>query len=250
MRRLAFIVDGNNHLHADWHGAGDRAYETFRARLQSLKQRFRPQEMAIAMDAGPSFRKGIDPEYKAGRADKPQALQQLLRTAPDRLREDGWKVCSCQGFEAEDVIATLTADYRAKEYRVAIASTDKDVRQLLQRDGVTVLRKYSKQPDGTLEVAWYTQDDLYDEHGLTPEQWMEFLALAGDSGDNVKGAKGVGDKTAKELLRRHGSLEYIVRNPWKLAVSDKQRNAIIEFGKDLADRVALVRLRNDVPLGG
>lgn len=247
-KKVVFLVDGNNHIHSDYHGAGDKAYDVFRARLMAMWRHFQPTKLIVCFDQGESFRQHIDANYKGGRPDKPSDLKRLLDTTPERLRQDGWSVASADSFEAEDVIATLCKEWRSKEHKVAIVSGDKDVMQLLERDWVTVLRKYSKQEDGSILAMWFTQDDLYEKTGLTPEQWVDYLAFAGDSGDNVKGAEGIGDVTARELLRKHGSLDWICANVWKLGLTPKKRNAVVTFGRNLANHLSLVRLRTDVPV--
>ena len=112
------------------------------------------------------------------------------------------------------------------------------------------MRKIRKQLDGPPEVEWYTADTLMDECGLIPDQYLDLQALMGDSGDGVKGAEGIGKKIGLELIQKHGSLAAVVDNVWSLGLSDKKRNAIIEFAKRFDDHVRLVKLRTDVPIAG
>jgi DNA polymerase-1 len=238
---MILAIDGNNHMHADWHGAKDQAGSVFVRRVNAMRERFKPNQVIVAWDnSEPTFRHELFPDYKAGRKEHEPSLMDQIDQAICLL----FATCDCvsvAGFEADDIIATVVAD-RGND-KVVIASTDKDLRQLLVDGEVTILRKWNNG-----EPEWFTAKRLFEEYGLVPEQWIDWLTLVGDASDNIKGIDGIGEKGATALLANGTMLDDILLNPWSFDLTTKKRDAILAFASRLEATRKLLTLRNDVPL--
>lgn len=182
--------------------------------------------VAVCLDVGRSFRKDLLPEYKAQRPEKDASVIAELRKMEDRLRRDGFWLVGAQGFEADDVIATLCHDAVKASHPVCIASADKDLLQLLALPDVRQLRTYNNWD------VWRSAN-VVEKFGVEPEGLGDWLALVGDVSDNVKGVPTVGAVTATKLLLSHGDLDGIFRKVNALTVFDKDGKAMRpEFRSD------------------
>lgn len=200
--------------------------------------------VAICCDGRGSWRKELYPEYKANRDAKPAAMYDTLRRVKERLADDALLLWEVDTFEADDVIATAArAAMRAGHPKITIASNDKDLLQLMNDDGVRYLKTSSwEELDATQALAKFD---------VRPEQVVDFLALVGDSSDNVRGVKGVGPKRAAELLFMWESWEGVL-NQMTADASKVSTPAVV---KALAEHVEavelgrkLIQLRADVPI--
>jgi 5'-3' exonuclease len=193
---------------------------------------------AICCDAGKSFRAEIDPTYKAQREAAPEALHHQIRLAKEQLEADGYPVWSVKGFEADDLIASATAKALAIEgASVLIISADKDLLQLV---GPRVRAKSVR--DGSIVDS----AAVFDKFGVHPSQMRDYLALVGDASDNIKGAKGIGPKTAAKLLAEYKSLDVVLYSAQGLTESINR--SLTEF-KERSEAVCkLITLRNDAPI--
>jgi DNA polymerase-1 len=167
-----------------------------------LRSEIRPDFLVCAFDvSGPTFRDEIYPEYKAHRAPMPDDLQLQIPEIHRLLEAMHIPVIGLQGFEADDVIATLATAAADQGMDVFICTSDKDARQLIDdRVRIYNLRKH--------EVL--DRDALLADWGITPEQVVDLQALTGDSVDNVKGVGGIGVKTAAKLLQEYGTLDNLL----------------------------------------
>ena len=201
----------------------------------------------------PTFRHKQYPQYKAQRQKAPDDLHAqvpLVEELLDALKIPALKV---DGFEADDIIATLVEKCRAEKFHCRIVSADKDLLQLVG-DGIIQLRP-QKTAAGTgsrynqltkLPYQTVGRDEVCEEWRLPPEKILDLLSLTGDISDNVPGVKGIGDKTAVKLLTRYGSLDGIYQN---IASIDMVTAKKLAAGKDNAYLSRnLIMLRNDVPL--
>jgi len=162
----------------------------------------RPQWFAIALDSpGPSFRRALDVRYKATRPPAPPGLSQQMARVEQILRAWGVACFRQDGLEADDMIATVTARAVEEGWRVVVVSADKDLMQLVRDndDRVLVWDSMRDRVFGPREVVG--------KFGVPPSRLGDWLALTGDSSDNIPGVAGVGPKTASELLRRFDSLD-------------------------------------------
>eukprot|EP00271_Cylindrocystis_brebissonii_P017646 TRINITY_DN4658_c1_g1_i4.p1 TRINITY_DN4658_c1_g1~~TRINITY_DN4658_c1_g1_i4.p1 ORF type:complete len:254 (+),score=37.17 TRINITY_DN4658_c1_g1_i4:183-944(+) len=198
----------------------------------------------MCFDAGgKNFRHRLYPEYKSQRPDTPESLSLAFPYVERAVQAMGLQIVKEQGVEADDVIATLTKRALEADMRVRIASPDKDFFQLLE-PRVRLLRTRSR-GNGIDSFGVEEFETMYE--GLIPEQFVDVLALEGDASDNVKGVKGIGKKTAPELIRRFGSIENLIEN---VSLVDKPRyRKAMELGKEAALlSKQLVTLQTDLPL--
>ncbi len=167
----------------------------------------KPDYVAVTIDVSDdrgTFRSDLYPDYKAHRPPPPEDLFPQVDRMLDTMKSMGIPILGAARYEADDVIATLVTSLRAKHpnLRIRIISKDKDLKQLLVNDHVTL---YDVHTD--LEISAST---LKEETGLTPAQVIDFLALMGDNADNVPGVEGVGPKTAAQLIAEYGSLDGVL----------------------------------------
>jgi DNA polymerase-1 len=174
--------------------------------LQKIVTERRPHMLAVAMDSkGPTFRHAVDARYKATRPPPPADLSQQLARVEQIVR--AWDVaCYCQeGMEADDLIAAVTKRSLDQKWRVVIVSADKDLMQLVRDEDDAVVLWDS------MRDKVYGPREVKEKLGVAPSLVRDFLALTGDTSDNVPGVPGVGPKTAADLLAQFGSLDGIYR---------------------------------------
>jgi protein Xni len=221
----------------------ERAESARASSVQSLKRGLRecsPTHAVCVFDGeGPSWRHEIFPEYKAGHPPMPEPLGATLDSYRLAFGEIGVASLSKPGLEADDVIATIAVKAVGGDASVTVLSTDKIFLELLPL-GVRV-RDHFKGVD-------VSEQDVMTKFGVRSDQLVDFLALAGDSGNNIRGVPGIGKKTAGELLSRFSSLEDALQ-----AAGDLEG----KLGERLRENVetarlcrTLVGLRTDLKLGG
>jgi DNA polymerase-1 len=205
------LVDGSSYLYRAFHAmpalANSRGEPTGAVygvtnMLRRLLADYDTEYLAVVFDArGKTFRDDIYPEYKAHRPPMPDELATQIESIHDIVRALGLPLIQVEGVEADDVIGTL-ARAAAAEGRAAVISTgDKDMAQLV--DGHVRLVD-------TMKDAEYDRDAVVAKFGVTPEQIVDWLALVGDTSDNIPGVPGVGPKTAARWLQEHGSLDAVM----------------------------------------
>ncbi|MEZ4445817.1 MAG: 5'-3' exonuclease H3TH domain-containing protein [Polyangiaceae bacterium] len=168
--------------------------------LNRMIEDHRPRYLAVVMDSpGRGFRAQIDPEYKANRSKAPPDLQQQIVRTREIFEAYGVPIFKQDGLEADDLIATLTKKAVAAGLRVVVASTDKDLLQLVEKKRVFCWDAMRNKVYGPPEVV--------KKFGVPPEKVRHVLALIGDTSDNVPGVPGVGPKTAAKLIDRFGDIE-------------------------------------------
>lgn len=173
--------------------------------LGDFMEKVRPDRIAVLFDESlaTSFRTEIYPAYKANREPAPAALKRQFRQCRRFTRALGVMECASPGFEADDLIGTLVIEGRRAGTPSTIVSRDKDLAQLVSKDDVF----WDFAGKGRL-----TYEQIPDAFGVWPEQIADFLALAGDSVDNIPGVPGVGKKTAAALLQYFGCLDNVYAN--------------------------------------
>src|SRR5881628_61614 len=215
--------------------------------LLRLLERRRPDYLAWVHDVGESFRHQTYPQYKATREKLTAELQQEFDRSVERIEQllEAFRVplIGVEGYEADDVIGTLA--HAARGLQVVIVSGDKDFYQLIG-PGIALLNPGRGGP-AAVEEHWVDQTNASERLGVPPERVVDYLALVGDSSDNVPGVKGVGEKTALELLKTFGDLDAIIANADRIA--GKRPREAVQQQADLA-RLSrdLVTIRRDVPL--
>lgn len=187
-------------------GQTTNAVYGFTAMLINLLRDEKPTHVAAAFDVSrKTFRTEAYPEYKANRSTTPDEFKGQVETTQEVLGALGIPVMAIDGFEADDVIATLTTQAVPEGFKVLIVTGDRDSLQLVN-ENVTVL--YPKK--GVSELTRFTPAAVEEKYGLTPQQYPDFAALRGDPSDNLPGIPGVGEKTAAKWVREYGDLATLV----------------------------------------
>jgi DNA polymerase-1 len=210
--------------------------------LQKVVGERRPHRLAVAMDSrGRTFRHEVDARYKATRPSPPPDLAQQMNRVEQIVR--AWDVAIFQrdGLEADDLIAAATARALDAGWRVVIVSADKDMMQLVRDDDERVVLWDS------MRDKVYGPAEVRDKLGVAPSRVRDYLALTGDTSDNVPGVPGVGPKTATDLLTQFGSVEEMYRSLDKVT-KPKLREALREHEADARVSQRLVTLAAGAPI--
>lgn len=211
--------------------------------LRYIEQRNGVSHAAVIFDhSATTFRNEIYPLYKANRPDPPEDLRPQFPLTRAATRAFNLACIEAEGFEADDIIATLTRRAREAGGEVTIISSDKDLMQLV-RDGVRILRPGMKaKPDEIVE-----REGVIAYFGVPPERVVDVQALAGDAVDNVPGAPGIGLKTAALLIAEYGDLDTLLARAGEIR-QPKRRETLIEKAEQVRISRQLVSLRDDMPL--
>ena len=247
-KRTLYLVDASGLIHRAFHairalsnsrGMPTNALFGLASMLRKFARENQPEYCAIVFDAGrKTFRNEIYPEYKANR---PPADPDLVVQFPyaRRLSEAmGFSVLEIEGYEADDIIATLSGQALSGGFHVVVESGDKDLLQLVE-DRVAV--------HDPMKDLVYDREAVIGKMGVPPERVRDLLGLMGDSSDNVPGVAGIGAKGAAELINEHGPLEAIYEHLEELKPGKRKA---LESGRDAAFLSRkLVTLKTDVPVG-
>ncbi len=210
--------------------------------IQKVVNDRRPTMLAVAMDCrGPSFRKEIDPRYKATRPPAPADLSQQLARTEQVVRAYHIPIFQADRIEADDLIAAVVDRAVSDGLRVIIVSADKDLMQLVHDDDDKVLM-WDSMRDKT-----YGPEEVIAKFGVAPSKLRDLLALTGDTSDNVPGVPSVGPKTAADLLTQFGSIDGIYANVATVK-KPKLREALTNHEADARISRELVTLKKDVPI--
>jgi DNA polymerase-1 len=232
-----YIVDGYSFVFRAYHIMGDMtspdgtptgALYGFLNMLIALVQQKKPDYLVVALDYhGPTFREEIFPEYKANRDKTPEDLidqLEMLRPILDALKIP-W--AEFEGYEADDVIGTLSKEYAKKEWDINIVTSDSDLMQLVD-EHISVLRNVR----GTSEMEEFDIAGVLGKFPVAePINVVDYKALVGDSSDNIPGVRGVGKKTAETLLAEYPTFEEIYKNIDKIESASVRKK--LEEGKEL-----------------
>ena len=214
----------------------------FTAMLLKLLADERPQGVVVCFDKGaPQFRLDRYAEYKAGRAATPDLFKQQLPLIREVLGSLRIPTVELEGYEADDLLATLTKHAREEGCEVILVTGDRDILQLV-RDGVAVIMTRR----GISDVIRYDAPTVVERYGVTPEQWIDFVALKGETSDNLPGVPGVGDKTAAQLINKYGDIEQVIAHAGEL--TPKLREAIAKHAEQVRINKELGHLLDDVKL--
>lgn len=238
MKLLA--VDGNSIVNRAFYGVKPlttkdgqftNAIYGFMNILNSLIEREKPDGVAVAFDLkAPTFRHKMYDEYKAGRKPMPTELASQIPILKELLNLFGYSTIELEGYEADDILGTLSFAAEQNDDVCVISTGDRDSLQLVS-EHTTVLLAATKM--GRPEIIPYTPESLKEKYGLTPPQMIELKALMGDSSDNIPGVAGVGEKTATDLIQRFKNIDYIYENISDLDIKEGVRNKLIN-GKESA----------------
>ncbi|MDZ8053088.1 MAG: DNA polymerase I [Aulosira sp. ZfuVER01] len=208
-----------------------------------------PQAMAIAFDLGlPTFRHEADDTYKADRPGTPEDFVPDLKNLHELLAGFNLPIFTAPGFEADDVLGTLAQIATAAGYQVKILTGDRDLFQLIDLEKQITVLNFS--PDAwkrsTNGITEFGPEQVQEKLGVLPEQVVDFKALCGDKSDNIPGVKGIGEKTAVQLLSTYGSLDNIYAKLDEIKGATQKK---LESGKEDAQKSRyLAKIVIDVPL--
>lgn len=248
MARL-LLVDGHSNLYRAFFAIRDlrapdgtptNAAYGFLRMLGKLLNQLAPSHVGVAFDVGrETFRTQLDQRYKAQRAPMPEELAAQIPLVQEALEYLGVAVLAEPGVEADDVLGTLAELGAAAGWEVILASSDKDLLQLVRNPAVSL---WHTRLERRLDEAGV--EELF---GVPPAQVIDVLALQGDSSDNVPGCPGIGEKGARELIRRWGSVDALYAHLDQVTPARLQR-ALAEHREEVDLSRQLVRIRTDVPL--
>ncbi|HEV8217142.1 MAG TPA: DNA polymerase I [Gemmatimonadaceae bacterium] len=217
--------------------------------VQRLLETHRPDYLGWVHDSGLSHRHERYPAYKATREKLTEELQSDFDRGMERIRAvlDAHRIpiITLAGYEADDVIGTLARQAVEADINVVVVSGDKDFQQLV-RPGVWLLNPGRGGP-ASVEEQWVGVENGSERLGVPPALVTDYLALVGDSSDNVPGVKGIGEKTAQELVASYGSVENILAHAAELT-KKRPREALLEQGDLALLSKELVTIREDLPV--
>src|SRR3954462_1613450 len=250
-----FLVDGNNLAYraffalpeevATSDGFPTNALLGFTNMLFKLLADYRPKGVAVAWDTRPVHRHAIAEEgdvvYKEGRRPMADLLAEQFPYFRPIVEAFGYRNLEFEGWEADDVIATLATRADEAGIRTCVVSTDRDAFQLVTDNVVLMMT-----PRGVADVNVYTPDRVEARYGIRPEQVPDFIGLKGDTSDNIPGVPGIGDKTAGQLIAQYGSLEEVLGHVDEL--SPARRKNITEHADIARTSKELATMRRDLDI--
>ncbi|BAZ85803.1 DNA polymerase I [Dolichospermum compactum] len=208
-----------------------------------------PQAVAVAFDLGsPTFRHEADDTYKAGRGETPEDFIPDLENLHELLQSLNLPILTAPGYEADDVLGTLAQKASAAGYQVKILSGDRDLFQLIDADREITVLNFTPEAlkRSTNSIAEFRAEEVKEKLGVLPTQVVDFKALCGDKSDNIPGVKGIGEKTAAQLLNTYNSLEEIYAAIDDIKGATQQK---LITGKENAEKSRyLAKIVCDVPL--
>lgn len=228
------VIDGNSILNRAFYGirvltnsrgVATNAVTGFMNTLLMLEKDVQPDMIAVAFDLkAPTFRHKMYDGYKANRKGMPEDLAQQLPYMKKIIKAMGIAIIEQEGYEADDIIGTISAACTDKKIPCTVSTGDRDSFQLVN-DYVTVRLAKTK---GDI---YYTPGVIEDEYGVTPKQMIEVKALMGDTSDNIPGVRGIGEKTALSLIKEFASVDGLYENIDSTLITDGLRNKLIN-GKE------------------
>jgi DNA polymerase-1 len=250
-----FLVDANNLAYraffalpeelATSDGQPTNALLGFTNMLFKLLSDYRPKGVAVAWDSRPVHRAAVaeaaDVVYKEGRKPMPDLLREQFPHFRPIVEAFGYRNLEFEGWEADDVIATLATRADAAGLRTCVVSTDRDAFQLCSENVCLMMT-----PRGVADVQVYTPERVEARYGVRPDQVPDFIGLKGDTSDNIPGVPGIGDKTAGQLIGQYGSLEAVIEHAAEL--SPARAKNITEHAEQARVSKELATMRRDLDI--
>ena len=246
-----FLVDGNNLAYrayfalpeelATSEGMPTNALLGFTNMLFKLLTDYKPKGVAVAWDTRPVERMELDEAYKAERRPMADLLAEQFPHFRPIVEAFGYRNLEFQGWEADDVIATLATRADEAGIKTTVVSTDRDAFQLVSDNVVLMMT-----PRGVADVNVYTPERVEARLGIGPEQIPDFIGLKGDTSDNIPGVPGIGDKTASQLIQQYGSLEGVLDHVEELTPA--RRKNLTEHADQARVSKELATMRRDLDL--
>ena len=245
-----FLIDGNSLAYraffalpesiATADGRPTNAIYGFASMMAKILIEHRPQAVIVAWDAGMSGRELTYEPYKAQRRPRPDLLADQWPHLAPLAEAFGFHNVKVEGWEADDVIATLVREAREAGIPVMVVSGDRDVYQVVE-EGVRVMTTSR----GVTDTRIYDREGVIERYGVPPELVPDLIGLKGDTSDNIPGVPGIGDKTAAQLLQEFGSLEAVLDNVDKISGAKRKQN-LTEHAEDARVSKQLAILQRDI----
>jgi DNA polymerase I len=253
-QRRLFLIDGPSLVYRAFYalpesiatstGVPTNAIFGFASMLVKIVTEYGVQPTVVGWDAGTSGRTELFAEYKAQRRSRPDLLKQQWPAMEPLVEAFGYSNVRIEGYEADDVIASLAerALQADPPVPVMIVTGDRDVFQLIDERGLVKVMATAR---GITETKIYDRQAVIDRYGISPELIPDFYGLKGDTSDNIPGIPGIGDKTASELLQRFGSLEGVLSHVDEISGPKRKQN-LIEHAEDARVSKRLATVQRDV----
>ncbi len=246
-----FLVDGNNLAYraffalpeelATSEGFSTNALLGFTNMLFKLLSDYRPKGVAVAWDTRPVHRHELSETYKVERKPMPDLLREQFPYFRPIVEAFGYRNLEFEGWEADDVIATLADRADSAGVKTCVVSTDRDAFQLVSENVCLMMT-----PRGVSDVHVYTPERVEARYGIPPEKVPDFIGLKGDASDNIPGIPGIGDKTAGQLIAQYGSLEEVLEHVDELTPA--RSRSITEHAEQARGAKVLATMRRDLEL--
>ncbi len=248
-----FLIDGNSLAYRAFFalpesigtsdGRPTNAIYGLASMLVKIIDEHHPQGVVVAWDAGMSGREVTYDLYKAQRKPRPDLLREQWPHLMPLVEAFGYTNVKVEGFEADDVIASLTRQAREEGIEVMVVTGDRDAYQLVA-EGVRVMSTSR----GITETKIYDTDAVLERYGVPPELITDLMGLRGDTSDNIPGVPGIGEKTATQLLQEFGSLEAVLANVEKISGAKRKQN-LVEHAEDARMSKQLATLQYEIDAG-
>jgi DNA polymerase I len=249
-----FLIDGNSLAYraffalpesiATSTGVPTNTIFGFASMLVKILTDYGPKATVVVWDKGDTGRKLLYAEYKAQRSTRPSLLKEQWPHLEPLVSAFGYQNLAVDGFEADDVIASIVERARHAEppIPVMVVTGDRDAYQLVG-DGVRIMTTSR----GITDTKVYDREGVVERYGIAPELVPDFIGLKGDTSDNIPGVPGIGDKTAAELLQRFGSLEGVLEHIDEISGAKRKQN-LTEHADDARISKRLAIVKRDVPI--
>lgn len=256
--RKLFLIDGNSLAYrayfalpesiATSEGVPTNAIFGFATMLIKILSEHGSQATVVAWDAGMSGRESQYGEYKAGRPPRPDLLSAQWPSLGPLAEAFGYENVKIDGYEADDVIASLAEQAKEKGIDVTIVTGDRDAYQLIDDGNGNAAVQVMTTARGITDTKTYNRQAVIERYGVAPELIADLIGLKGDSSDNIPGVPGIGDKTAAQLLQQFGSLEGVLENIDKIS-GPKRRQNLEQFADQARLSKQLAILKRDLDCG-
>ncbi len=255
-RPRLFLIDGYALIYRSFFAMINRPLTTSRGEntsaawgvtkfLLRILEEHEPDYLGVVLDAGTSEREARYPAYKATREKMPDELNASIPRIRQILSAFRIPVLELPNHEADDVIGTLATKALDQGLETVIVSGDKDFYQLIQ-PGICLLNPGRGGPSG-IEEEWVDVRNASERLGVPPERVVDYLGLIGDSSDNIPGARGIGPKTALQLIEAYGAVEDVLAHADEVP-NKRARQALKEYADDVRLSKELVTIRRDLPI--
>jgi DNA polymerase I len=249
-----FLIDGNSLAYRAFFAlpesiATSTGFPTntifgFASMLVKLLTEYGPKPTIVVWDAGSSGRKEVSADYKATRRSRPDLLKEQWPHLEPLVDAFGYRNIAVEGFEADDVIATIADRARDAGVPVMVVTGDRDAFQIIDPESRVKVMATGR---GITDTKIYDHQAVIDRYGIAPELVPDFYGLKGDTSDNIPGVPGIGDKTASELLQRFGSLEEVLAHVDDISGAKRKENLTAHADNArLSKELATIKL--DVPV--